>query len=59
MYSDGAAVHPSQIDEHSQFAKAMGVPVEFSKDGRPKLDSHAHRRKYLKIRGFFDRAGYS
>jgi hypothetical protein len=59
FYSDALAVHPSQIKDAVKFYKSRGISVEFSKDGRPKMNDRNHRARILRARGLFDRnAGY-
>lgn len=53
-----SGVHPEQRQELSDYLKKKGVPTEISKDGDPVYRNAAHRRKALKARGMFDRAGY-
>ena len=59
ILSDAAGVHPKQAKELSDFLKSKGVPTEVRSDGRPVLTDRAHRKAFLKARGFHDRnAGY-
>lgn len=52
IYSDAAAVHPSQVNEAIEDAKKKGVPTDFTADGRPIFTSSRHFRKYCKAYGF-------
>lgn len=56
--SMAAAVHPDQITEARQRDRAMGVPTDYTPTGEPILRNPTHRRRYLKSRGFFDKASY-
>lgn len=57
MVSEGAAVHPKQIEEANNYSRAMGVPTEHNALGQPVLTSREHRKRYNQIRGFFDKDG--
>ena len=57
MLSEAAAVHPEQVEEAIQSARAKGIPTEFIPDGRVIFRDRAHRRAYLKAYGFHDRQG--
>ena len=60
MYSDALGVHPDQIPQAIEEARRHGVRVEFSADGRAKLDSSRHRAAVAKPLGIYDRnGGYS
>ena len=58
MASEAAGVHPTQIDEATQFSRASGVPTEYDGEGRPVFTGPGHRRKYLKAWKMFDRSGF-
>ena len=59
MYSDALGVSPSQIKEAREESIRMGVPTDFTKDGRAILRDKGHRRKYAEANGMYDRnAGY-
>lgn len=57
ILSEALAVHPSQVAEAQESARARGVPTQFLPDGRAVLRDRDHRRRYLKAYGFFDRNG--
>jgi putative FmdB family regulatory protein len=60
MESDAAGVHPSQVREATEYAQQVGVPTDYTPDGRAIFRSRKHRAKYLKAHGMVDRdAGYS
>ena len=56
--SDAMAVSPTQISTATEHARARGVLTDFDRKGRPILTSPAHRKRYMKSRGFFDRDGF-
>lgn len=58
IWSDAAAVHPSDVPQTKQMLSSHGVHVEFSSDGRPKFENAAHRRAALRRLGMHDRNGY-
>jgi hypothetical protein len=59
MESEAAGVHPDQVPEAVAAASAHGVPTEFTRDGCAVFRDRAHRAKYLKAFGYFDKdAGY-
>jgi hypothetical protein len=47
--SESMAVHPSQVAEATEHAKAHGVPTEINKIGQPIFLSPRHQREYLDI----------
>lgn len=58
--SDAMGVHPSQVKEAQDYMKSVGVPTEFTKDGRPVLRTKGHEKAHAEARGFFQRnGGYS
>ena len=58
IISDSAGVHPLQLEEVREGARARGVPTEFTDDGSPVFTSLEHRRRYMKIQQMHDRSGY-
>ncbi len=59
MYSNGLGTHPSLIKQTQEDLKAKGCGhVEFTPDGRMKLDNNAQRRKILRATGQADGNGY-
>jgi len=60
MASYAAGVHPSQVPEMMERARAAGVPTEFTSDGDPVFTGPGHRKRYCELFNFFDRnAGLS
>jgi hypothetical protein len=60
MESDALGVHESQIEQARAESVRVGVPTDFTRDGRAILTSPGHRKRYAEAIGFFDRnAGYS
>lgn len=60
MVSTAAGVDATQVEEARAYAKRMGVPTEFTKDGDPILTGPEHRKRYCEINYLYDRnAGYS
>jgi len=55
--SEALAVHPDQIPEAMETAKAKGVPTSFDANGRPIMTSPGHFKQYAKAHGYFHR-GY-
>ena len=58
LYSRAVAVHPKDVPRAKEYARSRGVDVDFDKRGNVKLDSPAHRRAYMKIRGVHDEDGF-
>lgn len=58
MVSHSAAIHPDQIGEFRAAAQRDGVPTDYTETGEPILTSKAHRKRYLKHRGFIDKRGF-
>lgn len=60
MTSESMAVQPWQVADAAAQARALGVPTNYDKHGRPILESPRHRKRYAEAHGFYDRnAGYS
>jgi hypothetical protein len=57
LHSEAMAVHPKQIKEAMEFAKKHGVPTNFDAQGRPIFTGRAHRARYMKAHGFYDKSG--
>lgn len=53
-----SGVHPSQAEELRKYLKSHGVSTEVTSQGDPVYTSKEHRKRALKIRGFFDCASY-
>lgn len=53
--SEALGVHPIQIPEAVATARKLGVPTDYTKDGRPILRDREHRSRFLKAHGFHDR----
>lgn len=51
-------VDPSQVEEFQNESRRLGVPTEYTSEGRPILRNAAHARAYRKSQGFFDRDGF-
>lgn len=56
--SDSAGVHPDQVEEKMAENARRGISVEYTKDGRAKFTSQAHRRRYMKAYGLVDRNSF-
>ena len=60
MLSDAAGVSPDQVGEATRHSREIGIPTEFSRDGRAVFTDRAHRKKYCEAVGLYDRnGGYS
>jgi len=60
MCSDALGVAPSQIEEATKEARALGVPTEFMADGRAVLTGPQHRKALAEATGHYDlNGGYS
>lgn len=57
LISDALGVHPKQVAEAIESARAKGVPTEFTAKGQPIFTSRAHRTAYCRVYGFYDRNG--
>lgn len=57
--SVGLAVHPDQVKEAQEHSKKLGVPTEFTKDGRAILRDASHRKAYLKAYNMMDRNSFT
>lgn len=52
MTSNALKVHPDQVQEAKEFAKASGVPTDYTPDGRPIITSSRQFRRLAQIQGF-------
>lgn len=57
MKSDALGVHPSQVNEARKESVRLGVPTDFTPDGRAILKDRKHRKKYAEAKGYYDRNG--
>jgi len=59
QYSDAAGVAPHQVEEATRKSQEMGIPTNFTEDGRAIFEGAGHRKRYCESVGLFDRnAGY-
>lgn len=56
MYSDAMGINPDGIAEATANLKKMGVPTEFTPDGRAILTGRGHRKKLAQLVGAVDRS---
>ncbi len=56
LKSDALAVHFTQVEKARESAKRKGVPVEFTKDGRPIFTSSRQYRNYMRAYKFRSRS---
>jgi hypothetical protein len=60
MYSDAAGVAEHQVPEAMAHSRRIGIPTDFTQDGRAIFTSREHRKKYCEAIGLYDRnGGYS
>lgn len=57
LKSDAAGVHPDQIPEAVEHSKKIGIPTDFTPDGRAIFTSRGHRQRYCRAIGLRDRNG--
>lgn len=57
LLSEGAGVQQSQVKEATEHARKLGVPTDFTRDGRAIFRDRNHRKQYLKAHGLHDRNG--
>lgn len=57
LKSDAMKVHPADVREATEYARQLGVPTEYRKDGRPVFTSQGHRKRFCEAHGFYDRNG--
>jgi len=53
-----SGVHAKQAKQLQDHLASKGVPTEVSKSGNPIYRDSSHRKKALKVRGFFDKNSY-
>ncbi|GIW59956.1 MAG: hypothetical protein KatS3mg087_1022 [Patescibacteria group bacterium] len=54
-FSDAMGVHPKQIEEAKRKLAALGVRVEYTRDGRAIIESPEHRKRLAEAMGLHDR----
>ena len=60
MKSDAAGVAASQVKDAIEHSKKIGIPTDFTPDGRAIFTSAKHRKRYCEAVGLYDRnGGYS
>ena len=52
------AVHSTQVAEAREHDRKLGVPTDYTRDGRPIWTDAAHRRRWLRANGYHDRNSY-
>ena len=57
IYSDSMGVHPSQVAEAREHSLKIGIPVDFTNDGRAIFTSRQQRRDYCRHFGVHDNDG--
>lgn len=60
ILSDSIGVHPDQIEEARAESIRIGIPTDFTPDGRAILRTPGHRKRYVQAHGMHDNdGGYS
>ena len=54
-----SGVNANQAGELRDHFKKHGCPTEVTRNGDPVYTSHSHRKRALKCRGIYDRAGFN
>ena len=57
LLSDGAGVHPAQIESARESARKKGVSIDFTPDGQAIFTSARHRKEYCRLHGIHDKDG--
>ena len=57
MKSESMGVHPLDAVAATAHASRIGIPTEFTADGRAVFTSARHRKSYCQAMGFYDRNG--
>lgn len=57
MESWSAGVHATQVREHMERDRKVGVPTEYTERGDPIFTSAEHRYRYMKSIGYHDKNG--
>lgn len=57
MKSDAAGVAADQVDEARAHSESIGIPTDFTPDGRAIFRSRQHRKRYCEAIGLYDRNG--
>ena len=57
MASEAMGVSHEDIKEAMEVDRRLGVPTEYTPDGRPVFVSRKHRKAYCEAHGFYDRNG--
>lgn len=53
---ESLAVEAEGIQQEADAVRKAGVPTDFTKDGRPIMESRAHYKAYLKLHGYHERS---
>ncbi|MDO8303434.1 MAG: hypothetical protein Q7T18_09350 [Sedimentisphaerales bacterium] len=57
MCSDAAGVAAHQVGEAVAHSRQIGIPTDFTEDGRAIFTSPGHRKRYCEAIGLYDRNG--
>ena len=57
LLSDAAGVAEHQVPEAVEHSRRIGIPTDFTPDGRAIFTSRQHRKKYCEAIGLYDRSG--
>lgn len=51
-------VHETQVKEAAEYDRKLGVPTDYTRDGKPIWRDSSHRKAFLRAHGITDRSGY-
>lgn len=57
LLSDAAGVAVHQIPEAVEHSRRIGIPTDFTPDGRAIFTGRQHRKRYCEAIGLYDRSG--
>jgi hypothetical protein len=55
--SETMGVDPELVGECREIDRKHGVPTDYTKDGRPIMESRSHFLRYMRAHGFYERNG--
>jgi hypothetical protein len=55
--SEAMGVDPSDILKAQEILKSKGVSTDYTKDGRPIIESRGHLIRHMRAMGFYERNG--
>lgn len=58
ILSEAAGVHPAQVKEAAELDRQMGIPTNYTPDGRVEFRNHGHQKAWLKAHKGYNKDAY-